>query len=96
MARSRDAIDPKGLIREAYRIEGIGLPECRSIFLDWAIGVPDGEEPKALITALLERYADEPSDHPMTQVLSEGLNAPERTGRRGGRRARQEAGKGEA
>jgi hypothetical protein len=28
--------DPKGLVRESYRIEGITLGECRSIFVDWA------------------------------------------------------------
>ena len=36
--------DPKGLIRESYRIEGIEAPECRSIFLDWAISLPPGVE----------------------------------------------------
>ena len=88
-ASERDALDPKGLIREAYRIDGISLPECRSIFLDWAIGVPAGTDPKGVIRQLLDRYAEEPGDHPMTQVLREGLEAPARTGRRGGRRARQ-------
>ncbi len=88
--RERDALDPKNLMREAYRIEGISLPECRSIFLDWAIDVPADADPKDRIRSLLERYADEPQDHPMTQVLREGLEAPERTGRRGGRRARHD------
>ena len=41
--------DPKGLIREAYRIEGITLGECRSIFLDWALSLPDGVEPRGPI-----------------------------------------------
>ena len=31
-----DPDDPKGLIRESYRMEGIGPAECRSNFLDWA------------------------------------------------------------
>mgnify|MGYP000087492773 CR=1 FL=1 len=38
-----DALDPKGLIEESYKIDGIVAPECRSIFLDWALsyqGVP--------------------------------------------------------
>ena len=96
MAAKGDAIDPKGLIREAYRIDGISLPECRSIFLDWAIGVPDGADTTALIGALLVRYADEPEEHPMTQVLKDGLEAPRRTGRRGGRRARLDPKAGEA
>ena len=37
-----DDLDPKGLIRESYRIAGIGEPECRAIFLDWAIALPEG------------------------------------------------------
>ena len=34
------ADDPKGLIREAYSIDGITKAECRSIFLDWALSLP--------------------------------------------------------
>lgn len=81
-----DATDPKGLMEEAYKIEGISAPECRSIFLDWALsyqGTPhDG------IKALLDRHAHEPQDHPMTQTLQAGLAAPMTPKRRGGRRAR--------
>ncbi|MDU8926471.1 hypothetical protein RXV86_03645 [Alisedimentitalea sp. MJ-SS2] len=81
-----DALDPKALIREAYRME-VGPPECRVIFLDWALSLPEGTDPKAAIVQLLQRYgADE--THPMTQVLHEGLAKAERTGRRGGRRGR--------
>ena len=54
---SQNIDDPKGLIREAYRIEGITLGECRSIFLDWALSLPDGVAPQARIKALLEQYA---------------------------------------
>ena len=80
-------LDPKGLIRESYRIEGIGLAECRSIFLDWAISIPAGTEGRALIPGLLEVYGEAP-DHPMTQVLREGLAEAVPSGRRGGRRGR--------
>jgi hypothetical protein len=90
MARDLADLDPKGLIRESYRIEGIGLPECRSIFLDWAISVPAGADAHALIPDLLARYGQDAPDHPMTQVLREGLAAPAPSGRRGGRRARVE------
>lgn len=81
--------DPRGLIREAYRIEGITPAEVRVIFLDWAMSRPDSPDEKAQIEALLAGYgADEP-DHPMTAVLRAGLDAtPPGTGRRGGRRAR--------
>jgi|TARA_B110000503_G_C6996211_1_gene349523 hypothetical protein len=86
MMMARDPLDAKGLIREAYRIEGISAPECRSIFLDWALSYAD--DPKDGIVALLARYADEPADHPMTQTLKAGLEASDPPKRRGGRRAR--------
>jgi len=31
------SIDPRGLIFESYRIDGITIEECRMIFLDWAL-----------------------------------------------------------
>jgi hypothetical protein len=87
-ADSRDPDDPKGLIRESYRIEGIGLAECRSIFLDWAISLPPGAEAHAAIPDLLDLYGSDAPDHPMTAVLREGLPPPVPGGRRGGRRGR--------
>ena len=35
-----NALDPKGLIAESYRIEGISAEQCRSIFVDWALSMP--------------------------------------------------------
>lgn len=81
-----DATDPKGLIQEAYRIEGITYEECRSIFLDWALAVPVDAETITLIAALLERHGTE--GHPMTQVLREGLTGMAAPRRRGGWRSR--------
>lgn len=85
-----DPLDAKGLIRESYRIEGIGAPECRSIFLDWAISVPVGVDSCDWIRSLLDRYRPDYPDHPMTQVLQEAL-APStaRPARRGGARGRR-------
>lgn len=83
-----DTIDPKGLIRDSYRIDGISLPECRSIFLDWAIGIPAGADVQALIQQVLGKYANGADDHPMTQVLHDGLKPVVPAQRRGGRRAR--------
>lgn len=80
--------DPKGLIRESYRIEGITEPECRSIFLDWALSVPVAD-PKAEIRALLDRHGADHPGHPMTAVLTAGLEKAGATGRRGGRRGRR-------
>lgn len=79
--------DPKGLIRESYNIEGITGPECRSIFLDWAISLPVGADQKLAIKRVIAEYGAA-KDHPMTAVLEAGLGAAEATGRRGGRKAR--------
>ena len=84
-----DMLDPRGLIREAYRIEGIGEPECRSIFLDWALQAPDGEGAREAIRGLLDRHGAAYPDHPMTKVLTDGLGATRAKGRRGGWRARR-------
>lgn len=89
MAEEKHWADPRNLIREAYRIEGITAPDCRSIFLDWAIGVPAGEDMRALIPPLLETYAADNPDHPMTEVLRAGLESADKTGRRGGWAARR-------
>lgn len=83
----RDPADPKGLIREAYRIDGITLPECRSIFLDWALSLPDGTDPQAAIRALLESYGTA-VHHPMSATLRDGLGPAGPARRRGGRSGR--------
>lgn len=79
--------DPKGLIFEAYRIEGITKSECRTIFLDWALSLPDGIEAGPSLRALLVRY-EAFGDHPMTEVLQEGRQGIATPRRRGGWRAR--------
>lgn len=83
-----DALDPKGLMFEAYRIEGINASQCRSIFLDWALGVPAEKDTRALITTLLDRYGKDAPDHPMTEVLQQGLQKMQMPKRRGGWRSR--------
>lgn len=88
MAQPNDPLDPKGLIRESYQIEGIGPEECRSIFLDWALSVPLDGDTDALRDQLLTRYGDDFPDHPMTAVLREGLGETARPRRRGGWRGR--------
>ena len=80
--------DPKGLIREAYRIEGIGPGECRSVFLDWALSVPTDADHGALIAELLAAYGAGHPDHPMTETLQAGLAPAEAPRRRGGRKGR--------
>ncbi|HBB84024.1 MAG TPA: hypothetical protein DC031_12290 [Sulfitobacter sp.] len=80
--------DPKGLIRESYRMEGIGPTECRSVFLDWALSLPEGRDSGAAIARLLDQYGGAAADHPMTQVLSEGQTTLTTPRRRGGWRGR--------
>ncbi|MEJ5216976.1 hypothetical protein WG622_01870 [Cognatishimia sp. D5M38] len=80
--------DPRGLILESYRIEGITEGQCRSIFLDWALGIQLGEDMVAKIQSLLDHYGPDNPDHPMTGVLREGLAKGQEPKRRGGRSAR--------
>ncbi|WP_281982917.1 hypothetical protein [Thalassorhabdomicrobium marinisediminis] len=81
-----DATDPKGLIEEAYRIEGISTAECRSIFLDWALSVA-GDSRRA-VRALQDRHRDKDEDHPMSRVLAQAVDDGAPPVRRGGRRGR--------
>lgn len=87
----RDDIDPKGLMEDAYAIEGITPEECRSIFLDWALSVPGGVDTQALIGTLLARHG-EAAEHPMTQVLRDGLESAGKPRRRGGWKSRPRPG----
>ncbi len=91
MTGERDKLDPKGLIRESYRIEGIVASQCRSIFLDWALSLPDGQDSRSAIALLLDRYAGEYPDHPMTVVLRQGMAEMRAPKRRGGWRSRPRA-----
>ncbi len=87
-----DLADPKGLIRESYRIDGITEAECRSIFLDWALSLPAQLTAKRALARLIMAYGVIDS-HPMTSILYEGLAAPgisNRPQRRGGSRARRD------
>lgn len=84
--RPKDPRDPKGLIAESYKIEGISYEECRSIFLDWALSVPLDADTGALLRGLLETHGA--PGHPMTRVLQEGLEGMSRPRRRGGWRSR--------
>ena len=88
-----DEADPdrRGLIGESYRIEAVTAAECRSIFLDWALGFPADADIGAALRILLARHGGA-EGHPMTALLREAVKAPPRVparrgDRRGGRRA---------
>jgi hypothetical protein len=83
-----DEADPKGLVRESYRIEGITLGECRSILVDWALSLPLDAPMKEAIRVVMAEYALGAPDHPMSKVLEEGLLSPVAPKLRGGRAAR--------
>ncbi len=78
-------LDPRGLIADAFKIEGISAPECRSIFLDWALESRDAGEIRRAASALAAQYADAP-EHPMSAILQEATielsTAPKRRGGR--------------
>ena len=80
--------DPKGLVREAYRIEGITVGECRSIFLDWALSLPEDADTSSALKELIERHGAAAPAHPMTEILTEGLTRISAPRRRGGWRTR--------
>ncbi|MGF1445162.1 MAG: hypothetical protein ACFBRM_03065 [Pikeienuella sp.] len=80
--------DPRALIAEAYRIEGLMEADARAIFFDWALALPEGVEPGPAAARLIEAYAV-PADHPMTELLRAaiaGRPAGTTAIRRGGRR----------
>ncbi len=81
--------DPKGLVRESYAIEGITAPECRSIFMDWALSVPVGFSVPDAVQVLIGAYENAAPDHPMNAVLREAMAASDVPRRRGGRAGRQ-------
>ncbi len=82
------AQDPKGLVFESYRMDGITKAECRTIFLDWALSLPLEQDTGRSIRALLQDHGAAQPDHPMTEVLNEGLVGMATPRRRGGWRSR--------
>lgn len=86
-AKATSPDDPRGLIHEAYRMDELGPAECRSIYLDWAIGMPQGTDLAAATVRLLEAFGSDTPTHPMTAVLREGASRKADPPRR--RRVRQ-------
>lgn len=82
-------VDPRGLVREAYCIDGITLPDCRTIFLDWSLGNIGSVDPQEAASRLLAHYGVDAPDHPMTMVLRAAMAEPPSPQRRGGAKARR-------
>ena len=82
-----DHNDPKALIRESFNIEGIKIEECRSIFLDWALSLPNDTDARKIIPLLIEQYGYK-QEHPMLVTLKEGMIKTVSPIRRGGRKGR--------
>lgn len=80
--RERHPCDPRGLIHEAYAIDGIGAEECRSIFFDWAIGLESGLDTVAAAKVLYADLAGKNPDHPMSRLLREAAAGTPPDGRR--------------
>lgn len=85
--RAADPDDPKGLIRESFRIDGISDGECRSILIDWALSLERDRDTRAAMARLLDRYGTDAS-HPMTRLIRAAAEEPPQPTRRGGRAAR--------
>lgn len=83
-----DLHDPKALIREAYLIDGITEAECRTIFLDWVLGLPDGQDVALAVAMMIDRHGITAPDHPMTRTLRAAVQSAAAPRRRGGRAAR--------
>ncbi|MEM6944686.1 MAG: hypothetical protein AAF416_06375 [Pseudomonadota bacterium] len=80
-------LDPRGLIYEAFQIEGIGPEDCRSIFFDWAMGLAPGIDPGEAAAVLKAHHATVPAEHPMMRLLEEAITQAA-TGVRPSRRRR--------
>ena len=89
MQNEAHPLDRSKVIREAFRIDGIGLADCRSIFLEFVLGLPDGLDGAEAAQAMLDHHADQPADHPMSQVLREAVDGRAKARRRGGAMGRR-------
>ena len=89
MTDAQTNLDPTGLIREAYRIEGITSADARGIFFDWALGLGQGQDMVQAARDMLIQYQDQPTDHPMTEVLRAAVDGKAQARRRGGAMGRR-------
>ena len=90
MNKGKLAEDPRGLLYEAYQIDGISLADCKTIFLDWALGLDYNIDQIKAVSSALKEYEDDNPKHPMTTVLRDGIELQGKSRKRlGGRNARR-------
>ena len=75
MKKGAHPADPRGLILEAYNIEDLSEKDCRTIFLDWALGVPAESDMARLMSELAGHYVDLNPEHPMSMLLNENTGS---------------------
>ena len=89
MNKGKLAEDPRGLLYEAYQIDGITLADCKTIFLDWVLGLDYNIDQIKAVSSALKEYEDDNPKHPMTTVLRDGIELQGKSRKRlGGRSAR--------
>jgi len=87
--KNGELFDPKGLMKDAFAMVGISESECRSIFLDWVLSVPDTVNLQGEVERLIGHYAPlHAATHPMLETLRAAGTTSERPKRRGGRKTR--------
>ena len=90
MNKGKLAEDPRGLLYEAYQIDGITLADCKTIFLDWVLGLDYNIDQIKALSSALKEYEDDNPKHPMTTVLRDGIELQGKSRKRlGGRNARR-------
>ena len=66
--------DKTGLIFEAYNIKDIDSSSCKIIFFDWLLSLDPSLDQGEAIKELLTYYAPKFPGHPMTNLLTTGLD----------------------
>ena len=61
--------DPKQLISESFKINGISDEECRSIFFGWVLDFDSRLDINLAIKTLHEKYSLSNPTHPMTCLV---------------------------